>query len=278
MSYIKNLELFEKNTAFYIYVHHTKEGVPFYVGKGKKNRCLNTKNRSQWWENVVNKYGYYIEIKEINLPEDKCFLREVYWINFYGRKDLKKGTLVNMTDGGEGVSNRLYSEEEKEKLSNYWVNNLKNLQSIGKRKDYFGKTLFNIDNPNYGNKGGKNPLSKQVVKLNLKGEFISSFSSLTEAEKEGKVKGVYQVCNGRRHQLKGYIYVYRENYESGDYSIKLGTTNKKTVLKKDLKTNKILKIYNSTQETEKDGFFPNHVARACRGERKTYKGFAWGYK
>jgi hypothetical protein len=278
MSYITNKDQFKQNKKYYIYIHYTLDKVPFYVGKGVKNRCLDKANRSKWWNNVVCKYGYYIKIQEINLNEDECFQREVFWINYFGRKQLKEGTLVNLTNGGEGVSGRVYTKEERLLKSNFWKENLTFLQKIGKRENYFGKILKGKYNPNYGNKGKDNPISIPVVKIDLKGNFISRYESLIEAEISNDVKGVYQVCKGQRHQLKGFKYIYEEDYISGNYVITRGKTSKKQVLKISLKTNKIIKEYNSTQETKIDDFFPNHVARACRGERKTYKGFKWKYK
>ena len=45
-----------------------------------------------------------------------------------------------------------------------------------------------------------------------------------------------------------------------------------------LDTKEIIKKYNSTQETKIDGFSPNNVAQACRGDKKTHKGFLWEYE
>ena len=278
MSYIINKEKFDKNHKFYIYVHYTTDGVPFYVGKGKANRCLHKHSRSYWWDNVVSKYGYFIEIKEINLNEDESFQKEIYWIDYFGRKQLKEGTLINLTDGGEGVSGRIFTQQEKDERSKFFKDNLEYLQSIGDREKYFGKALLGSDNPNYGNRLGKNPISKKVVKLNLNGDYICEYQSLKEAEIKNNAKGVYQVCNGRRNQLKGFFYCYKSDYITGNYNISMGKNNKKKVLQIDIKTNMIIKEYNSTQETNNYGFFSNHVARAARGERKTYKGFKWEYK
>ncbi len=278
MSYIINQEHFIQNNKFYIYIHYTLDNVPFYVGKGNKNRCLHKSNRSKWWNNIVNKYGYYIKIEEINLDEDECFQKEIYWIDYFGRKGLHQGTLVNLTNGGEGVSGRIYTDKEKINKSNYFKNNLEILQNTGNRINYFGKQLFGNTNPNFGNKGSNNSISKAVVKLDLKGNYICEYGSLKEAEIDNKVKGVYQVCNGRRNQLNGFFYTYKENYTNNNYIIKLSKNNKKVVLQIDVITNVIIKKYNSTMETKIDGFYPNNVAQVCRGDKKTHKGFLWKYE
>ena len=275
MSYITNEYFFKQNTKFYVYLHLTEDGMPFYIGKGKGKRCLNIHNRSVWWNNVVSKYGYYIKILEINLDEDKCFEREVYWIEFFGRKQLGKGTLVNMTNGGDGTSGKIYSKKEREIRSQFFKNNLKALQAIGNRANYFGVCLSGKDNPNYGNTGSTNPMAKLVVKLDLDGNFIEEYGSLIDAELANKVKGVYQVCKRQRHQLKGFIYLYKEDYESGNYVITTGITSKKVVYKIDKETNTVLKKYNSINETKEDGFNPKNVSQVCNGEKITHKGYKW---
>ena len=275
MSYIINADFFKQNTKFYVYLHLTKDGMPFYIGKGKGNRCLHTHSRSFWWNNVVSKYGYYIKILEINLDEDKCLEREIYWIEFFGRKQLGKGTLVNMTNGGDGASGRIYSKKEKEIRSQFFKNNLKTLQEIGNRINFFGLKLTGEENPNYGNTGSNNPMAKAVIKLDLRGNFIKEYGSLIDAEIANKVKGVYQVCKRYRHQVRGFIYLYKEDYENGNYTITTGITSKKVVYKLDKETGTVLKKYNSINETEKDGFNPKNVSQVCSGEKITHKGYKW---
>ena len=278
MSYIINRDFYNQNTKYYIYIHYTPDNIPFYVGKGIKNRCLHKHSRSYWWNNIVNKYGYYIKIQEINLNEDECLQREIYWIKYFGRKQYQEGTLINLTNGGEGVSGKLYTEEERQIKSKFFKENLEYLQSFGDRSKYFGKSLIGQDNPNYGNILGNNPLSKSVVKIDLKGNYICRYDCLKEAEIKNNVTGVYQVCKGIRNQLNGFIYVYEQDYINNNYNINLGKTNKRVVLQINIDTKEIIKKYNSTQETKIDGFSPNNVAQACRGDKKTHKGFLWEYE
>ena len=278
MSYIINQDFYNQNTKYYIYIHYTPDNIPFYVGKGIKNRCLHKHSRSYWWNNIVNKYGYYIKIQEINLNEDECLQREIYWIKYFGRKQYQEGTLINLTNGGEGVSGKLYTEEERQIKSKFFKENLEYLQSFGDRSKYFSKSLIGQDNPNYGNILGNNPLSKSVVKIDLKGNYICRYDCLKEAEIKNNVTGVYQVCKGIRNQLNGFIYVYEQDYINNNYNINLGKTNKRVVLQINIDTKEIIKKYNSTQETKIDGFSPNNVAQACRGDKKTHKGFLWEYE
>lgn len=88
---------------FYVYLHiRLSDGVPFYIGKGRKHRMSVKQHRSNWWNRVVDKYGYDIILLEEGLSESESFRLEKYWIDRIGRRDLNKGTLVNLTNGGEG--------------------------------------------------------------------------------------------------------------------------------------------------------------------------------
>ena len=51
----------------------------------------------------------------------------------------------------------------------------------------------------------------------------------------------------------------------------------KRVAKIDIKTNDIVKIYNSIAEAERENGNTRHIADVCKGKRKTCKGFKWKY-
>jgi hypothetical protein len=100
---------------YYIYFHiNPIKNEIFYVGKGTGYRAYRKTGRNKHWKNVVNKYGYNITIIEDNLSYDIANDREKFYINKIGRMDLNNGTLVNMTDGGDGTNNK--SDEVKDKI------------------------------------------------------------------------------------------------------------------------------------------------------------------
>lgn len=281
-SKIENYDVFKQNLDgnFYIYLHITlDEDIPFYVGKGKKDRCKNHLDKSEWWNNIVNKHDYYIRILDVNLSEEEAFEKEKEYISFFGRRNLKEGgTLVNLTNGGEGVSGRIYSDEEREFISKKFKENPE-MWTSGNRKNFFGKSLFGAENPNFGNTGESNPLSKKVVKISLNDEFIEIYSSTKEAGVSNSVtpSSISGCCLGKRHQLKGFKYVYLDDYENNNYKITSGKTSKKVVYQIDIFTGEVLKTYESCAETKKDGFAPRNVSQVCNGDKKTHKGFMWRY-
>ena len=89
-----------------VYQHRRNDtGEIFYIGIGNEDRSYSKHQRSNWWNRVVNKHGYSVEILQTNLTWEEACKEEKRLIKLYGRKDLGLGTLVNMTDGGDGVYN-----------------------------------------------------------------------------------------------------------------------------------------------------------------------------
>ena len=88
-----------------LYAHYRKsDNQIFYVGYGTPLRPYDKHGRNVFWVRTVNKHDYYVEILQENLIKDRAEQLEILTIAFYGRRDLGKGTLVNLTDGGEGTS------------------------------------------------------------------------------------------------------------------------------------------------------------------------------
>lgn len=99
-----------------IYRHLKPCGEVFYIGIGKDiERAYYKNGRNNFWKRVVNKYGYEVDILKRDLTwKEACELEKIL-INYYGRADLRLGTLTNLTDGGEGQENP--SDETRKKMS-----------------------------------------------------------------------------------------------------------------------------------------------------------------
>jgi hypothetical protein len=109
--------------TFYTYIWWRTDGiepVPFYVGKGTGIRFK--RYHSLHFQRILNKHKFLgIKPKVTFVFEDrdesKALEQEIFWIKKFGRKDLGTGSLINLTDGGEGGSGYLHTEETKQKLS-----------------------------------------------------------------------------------------------------------------------------------------------------------------
>jgi hypothetical protein len=165
-----------------VYLHKRKDNNEvFYIGIGNGiKRAFDIKNRkNKHWKNVVNKYGHIVEIIEDNLSWDEACELEKYWIKFYGRSDLNEGTLVNMTDGGEGQSNPSEetrqklkyqkTEDQKQKLRSYQIGVKQSEETIKKRIDRgFHKTEEYRKKMSESLSGDKNPNKKEENKKKLR--------------------------------------------------------------------------------------------------------------
>lgn len=116
-----------------VYKHIRKDtNEVFYVGIGKTNKRAYSKfGRNPFWYNIVNKTDYIVEIIETGLDWNTACNREQYWIQYYGRKDLNEGTLVNLTNGGDGVVNYKHTNEFK-------VN--KSIKMLANGNHFYGKS------------------------------------------------------------------------------------------------------------------------------------------
>jgi hypothetical protein len=90
---------------YYVYLHlRASTGEPFYVGKGVGLRAWSPSHRNKYWKNIVKKHGLKIQIVIDGLQEWAAIEKEKELIALYGRLDFKCGPLINLTDGGEGIT------------------------------------------------------------------------------------------------------------------------------------------------------------------------------
>lgn len=121
----------------YVYQHiRLDTNEVFYVGIGKtKYRAYNKSTRNNYWKRIVNKAGYLVEIITEDITWEEACQKEKELIKYYGRRNKGSGTLVNMTDGGEGyagMKRHSFSQDHKEKLSS--SNKCKKLSQEHKQK------------------------------------------------------------------------------------------------------------------------------------------------
>ena len=84
-----------------------KAGTPYYIGKGQGDRAWERHTSRNNEVNSTPKDKSNIVIMETNLSEIGALALERFYIMWYGRKDIGTGILINLTNGGEGVSGRV---------------------------------------------------------------------------------------------------------------------------------------------------------------------------
>lgn len=143
---------------------------PIYIGKGKDKRYLahlrflhkKGKGYNPYFKNklqrIMSKYSKdikkYILILNNNLKEQEAFDVEKELIREIGRKDLKLGPLVNLTDGGDGISGVVVSTETREKMSKNHAN------VIGDKNPMFGKSRSHEKNGMFNKKHSRKTKEK----------------------------------------------------------------------------------------------------------------------
>lgn len=114
----------------YVYGDYKFKNEPFYVGKGKNKRYkehltdARSMKKDGTYTYIDHRCSKIRKIKEetdkdpiikkikTNLSEDLSFQLEIGLIKLIGRDDLNNGPLVNKTDGGEGFSGYVPTEEQ----------------------------------------------------------------------------------------------------------------------------------------------------------------------
>lgn len=100
-------------TIYYTYAYLRTDGTPYYIGKGKGRRAWSKQRKGCKPPSDLSR----ILILKENLSEEEAFKHEMYLIFVFGRKDLGTGILRNLTDGGEGSSGSVRSEDFKKSRS-----------------------------------------------------------------------------------------------------------------------------------------------------------------
>jgi hypothetical protein len=141
---------------YYTYAYLREDRTPYYIGKGRGKRIY-SKNRSI---KAPKDKSLILYLKK-NLTEAEAFKHEVYMIYVLGRKDLGTGILRNRTDGGEGASGAVISEETKKKISvaNTGENNPQyGVPKTDEWKQAHSERMSGENNPCYGRTGENNPM------------------------------------------------------------------------------------------------------------------------
>jgi len=247
----------------YNYGEFTFDYEPFYVGKGKGYRIKNTTTdlRSNLFKTkkVKKLLENNIEIIKIklfeNITEEESFEKEKMLIQKIGRRNLKMGPLTNLTDGGEGMSGFVYTEETLTKRS---------LSQSGEGNGFFGHKhtqevrekhsllVRGSSHPMFGKKHSdevrlklkkhreeniSNDLikevcqkfNKSVLMFDLNMNFIEEFNSVKECSQKTGINEsiISKCCRGDIKSPTRYFFKYKDldsKIKNNKFIIDIGDT------------------------------------------------------
>lgn len=180
----------------------------FYVGIGLESRPYDTNNRNKHWNHIVKNTKYDIEILDTFYDWDTASDMERRLISEYGRRDLGNGTLVNMTDGGQGSLGRVAKSETLEKLSKLAKG--RKLDKEWRRKMSESRTGLRRTEEQKVHARYCQSNNRVVEQYDLDGNFINSFFSINEAVRQtnSKQSAITMCCMGKRNKHNNYIWKY----------------------------------------------------------------------
>lgn len=276
---IHNFDKVTGRKAIYIIVNSKNSKV--YVGSSIdvcKRRSRHFKalekneHENKHLQNSYNKSGkddftmYLLEYVE---DENDLLEREQYWIDKTTAFDRNIGYNNSPTAGNSiGVK---HSEESKRKRS---------------------ERISGNGNPFYGKKHSEDSIksmsessSKPIYQFDLQGNFINEWIGATEVQ---KTKGfsrncIYQCCNHRSKQHKGYIWLFKEeaaqeNFDINNFIPKPYINNNKPIYQYDL-NGKLLNEWSSISKASKElNLNRQRIIMCCKEKIESYKNFIWKYK
>jgi hypothetical protein len=172
---------------YYTYAYLREDGTPYYIGKGKGKRKYTKSGRRI---SIPKDKNRIITLKQ-NLTEVEAFRHEKYMISIFGRKDLGTGLLLNMTDGGDGVSGLIHTKKTRKMISKA----LKNKPLTEETRKKMSEAAKNrIDHPRKGKKHSEETLRK--IREAAKGR---KHSDETRKKMSELYKGKPSFFKGKKH-------------------------------------------------------------------------------
>lgn len=227
-----------------VYLHRRKDtNEVFYVGIAtRKDRPTSKRSRSIFWKGVAKKYGYTVEIFASGISKEKAKEIEIELIAKYGRRDIGEGSLVNLTDGGDGLAN--INDETRRKMG---------AANIGKPSWNKGKSMGDEVKAKVSQAKMGCISPRKGVKLSEEQKLKMSKAKMGKPAPWNSYK--------RSEELKKKMSVSKTQFN---------------YIMKDRKTNEVIRVFESMSEAIKaSGSDRSSITRAANGKRKSAGGYLW---
>lgn len=197
----------ENNTVVYRHVRLDTNEV-FYIGIGTEKRPYRKDKRSKFWKVIIDKTDYRVDIMFYDMSWEEACEKEKELIQLYGRRDLGTGTLVNLTDGGDGTYGMTHSKQSRAKISKSLLGRCVSSQTR--------KLLSDMRQGVSKSQEHKKRISEshkiKVLQLTLDDVLVKIWDSANDAELLGGYchSNIGKVCKGKRKTHKGYKWKYKD--------------------------------------------------------------------
>lgn len=138
--------------------------------------------------------------------------------------------------------------------------------------------MYKVDYVKCKTKQYNNNHLRQVVQLDIQGNFIAEYSSIQKASIATGIHstGILMCCNDVYKISGGFLWKYKEDYNPNEKLVYIDT-KLRPVIQFDIYGN-ILHQYKSLKEAEMNtGIFSNNISRCCSHKAEIAGGFVWRY-
>lgn len=195
----------ETENSWSVYIHINKINGKQYVGITSQDVKLRWQNglgyrRNPHFNAAINKYGWSSfdhKVLHTGISHKDACKYEIEYIKQFHLKDKRYG--YNLTDGGEGTTGYIYTDEQRNHISE------------GRKGIKFSSSHLNHMRQS-AKHGGSSPKSVYVDMYDLSGKFIRRFDALSDAANySGANKSnIAKCCRGKIKSSMGYIWRYAE--------------------------------------------------------------------
>lgn len=271
--------------GFYVYVFldSTKPGEwiyddlkfdfePFYIGRGKLDRIINSKFdkktfKSNKIKSIKEKGGEIISHKIFdNLSYEESNLIESQLIKQIGRRDLDLGPLTNLTDGGEGRVNAINSPESIEKARQTRLELNRKLREQGHDFSLKEETKIKLREINLGE---NNPM------------FGKTHTEKIKEEHSVRISGSNHPMFGKKHNEET-IKLIKESRNAAVDQEKMSEEsrlrNNKAILQYSLDGEFIKEFESIKVAANETGLSESLIGKTCRGVVKNPRKFIFRFK
>jgi group I intron endonuclease len=291
-------EIKTEDKKWCVYMHINKINNKVYVGITSRspedrwgyNGNNYTKDKQPVFYNAIDKYGwenfehiiFAEDLTEYEAKHIEVLLIALYKSNCRRYKNPEFG--YNMTDGGEGTSGRICTDETKRKISE----RAKGRVFSEELKQKFSAIFSEEGNPFYGKhhtEETKKMLSEirsiPVIQLSLSGEYIAEFPSGKEASLAIGIDAstINDCCIGKPHCKSGggYLWIYKKDYNP-DIKMSYQNEHLTAVIQLDINGNFIAEYTSIKEASQVTGTHDTGIIACCRGRYKSSGGYKWMYK